>query len=189
MLTQKFVIGRRYLAAAVCALTMLMAGTAAAEGSLEDRLFEELLTADAESTKRIEKNILVLWSDSGSRSFNFLLERGRRAIAAGNYDAAIDHLTALVDHAPDFAEGWNARATAWYLMGEYELSVADIAQTLVRNERHFGALSGLAMIYELQGREREAIAVYQEVQKLHPQRPGLSKSIQRLQEKLFEQSI
>ena len=72
---------------------------------------------------------------------------------AQEYDVAIEHLTALTDHAPDFAEGWNARATAFYLIGEYALAVADIERALALNPRHFGAMSGLAFILEEIGRD------------------------------------
>ena len=56
---------------------------------------------------------------------------------------AIEHFTALIDHAPDFAEGWNARATAYYQTGDFGPSIADIGQVLTLNPRHFGALVGL----------------------------------------------
>ncbi len=88
---------------------------------------------------------------------DLLLERGRNAMAQGHPEIAIQHLTALIDHAPDFAEAWNARATAYYQTGNLGPSVADIGHVLTLNPRHFGALAGLGAIFEeLEQTERGA---------------------------------
>ena len=79
---------------------------------------------------------------------DLLLQRGQEAMEAGDLDAAIEHFTALTDHAPDFAEGWNARATAFFQDERYGPALADIERTLALNPDHFGALMGLAMILE-----------------------------------------
>ena len=111
---------------------------------------------------------------------DLLLERGRRAMNAGQLDLAVEHFTALVDHAPDFAEGWNARATVLYQMGQFGPSMADIAQTLQLNPRHFGAMSGFAMILEDLGRPEQALEVHQAVKAIHPNAAGVSEAIDRL---------
>jgi hypothetical protein len=74
-----------------------------------DQLFVELAEADAGNWEQIEQKIWSEWSRSGSAAMDLLLERGRAAMEVGDLAAAIEHLTALTDHAPDFAEGWNAR--------------------------------------------------------------------------------
>ena len=79
---------------------------------------------------------------------DLLLQRGSDAIEAEDYPPAVEHLSALVELPPDFAEGWNARATAFYLMDEYSLSMADVEHVLVLEPRHFGALSGLGFMFE-----------------------------------------
>ena len=167
----------------------LSAGPGAAADDRVDILFERLLTADPAAAIKIEREILRLWSDSGSPALNLLLERGRRAMRRRNHRAAIEHLTALTDHAPEFAEGWNARATAWYLMGEHEMSLADIARTLSLNDRHFGAMSGLAMIMEHHGDHMAALEIYREIEKIYPRRIGLAEKIAQLMEKIAERSI
>ncbi len=167
----------------------LSAGPGAADDGREDLLFERLLTADTATAAEIERQILRLWSDSGSPALNLLLQRGRRAIRRRNHRAAIEHFTALTDHAPEFAEGWNARATAWYLMGEHEMSLADIAKTLSLNDRHFGAMAGLAMIMEHYGDHVGALEVYWEIEKIFPSRIGLADKIAQLLEKIAEESI
>ena len=111
---------------------------------------------------------------------DLLLKRGQEAMEAGDLEAAIEHLTALTDHAPDFAEGWNARATAYYMAGEFGPSVADIGRVLTLNPRHFGALSGLAMILEETGKPERALEVYKAALAIHPHLEGASEAIERL---------
>lgn len=164
-------------------------GSQGDEKSLEDRLFEQLQTAPPEISMEIEQQILDLWSDSGSPALNLLLKRGQQAMVTKNYQVAVNHFTVLTELAPEFAEGWNARATAWYLMRQYALSIADIAATLELNERHFGALNGLALIMEKYGEDTAALKVYKDIQHLHPNRNGLAEAIGRLQKKLIAESI
>ncbi len=146
-----------------------------------DALFNDLLTADAESAPEIEDKIWREWSKSGSPAMDLLLQRGRDAMAQGMPEIAIEHLTALTDHAPDFAEGWNARATAYYMAGDLGPSVADIAHVLSLNPRHFGALSGLAAIFEELNRPEQALEVYRSVLAIHPNSPGIMDAITRLE--------
>jgi tetratricopeptide (TPR) repeat protein len=169
----------------------LMAFTAPAwaEDDRLDALFEALRTADAGSYERIEDQIWALWSRSGSASLDYLLERGRDAIAAGEQAAAIEHLTALVENAPDFAEGWNVRATAYYQAGLVGPALADIARTLTLEPRHFGALSGLGLILEETGQTEAAIRAYEAALAIHPNRPDLREAVERLEEDLQGEAI
>lgn len=146
-----------------------------------DPLFDALRQADPQSAQEIEQRIWTEWSRSGSAAMDFLLQRGREALEAGETGLAIDHFTALIDHAPDFAEGYNARATAYYQADLYGPSLADIQQVLARNPRHFGALSGLAMILEELGEREGALEAWRAVEAIHPQRPGVSEAIERLE--------
>jgi tetratricopeptide (TPR) repeat protein len=146
-----------------------------------DMLFAELAEPDLENWEDVEDKIWKEWSKSGSRSMDLLLERGRAAMASGDLGAAIDHLSALIDHAPEFAEGWNARATAFFMMNEFGLSVADIQQTLILNPRHFGAMSGLGNILEQTGRFNEALTVYSKALEVHPHQTNIKAAIERVQ--------
>jgi tetratricopeptide (TPR) repeat protein len=152
-------------------------------GALDD-MFTRLKEADARGASRIEREIWNEWSKSGSAAMDLLLQRGRDAMAAGRTDEAIEHLTALVDHAPDFAEGWNARATAYYNARLFGPSVADIAQTLALNPRHFGALSGLGAIFEELGRKDQALEVYRAALAIHPHLAGVTEAVKRLEKEI-----
>ena len=112
---------------------------------------------------------------------DLLLERGREAMNEGDTKLAIEHLTALVDHAPDFAEAYNMRATAYFHAGKYGPSLEDIARTFQLNPRHFGAMSGLALILEELDRPEDALAAWREVEAINPNQPGLAEALIRLE--------
>lgn len=166
------------------ALVVLMFGAALpafAQTAELDALFEKLAKADAAEAERLESDIWREWSKSGSAAFDLLLGRGREAIQQGDFQAAIDHLSALIDHSPDFAEAWNARATAYYQAGSFGPSIADIQHTLALNPRHFGAMSGFAMILEELERPDQALEVYRAALAIHPHLAGVVEAIERLE--------
>ena len=110
---------------------------------------------------------------------------GARRWREGDSAAAIEHFTALVDTAPDFAEGWNARATAYFEAGLYGPSLADIARTLALEPRHFGALAGLGR--DPRGNRRSARARSKPIGAalaIHPHRPDLREAVERLEAEL-----
>lgn len=146
-----------------------------------DELFAELSQPEQMGWKRIEDAIWIEWSRSGSPAMDLLLKQGRAALEAQDYDLAIEHLTALTDHAPDFAEGWNARATAFFQLDMYGLALEDIRRTLKLNPRHFAALTGLAVILEQMGDEKGALEAYRRVRAIHPHRPNVKEAIDRLE--------
>lgn len=165
------------------------AATASAQTEELDALFEELLDPNAEDWKEVEDRIWKFWSESGSDSMDLLLERARKAMEQGDPGKAIEHLTALTDHAPDFAEGWNARATAFFMLERYGMSMADIHVVLDLNPRHFGALSGLGMIYEILDQPDLAMKAYQAALAVHPHRPDIQEAIERLKETTMGTSL
>ncbi len=145
-----------------------------------DALFATLADAKADNPARIQSRIVEIWSASGSDSKDFLLSRGRDALAAKEYDKAVAHLSALVALAPDFAEAWNTRATAYFLKDEFWLSVADIQRVLALEPRHFGALAGLGVILERTGDEAGALRVQREALRLNPHLDGAREAVERL---------
>lgn len=154
-----------------------------------DGLFERLKTADAAEAGRIETEIWIEWSKSGSPALDLLLQRGKDAMALGDVPTAIEHFSAIIDQDPDFAEAWNARATAFFMAGEFGPSVADIGQVLTRNPRHFGALSGLAMILEETGKPERALEVYRAAIAIHPHMAGGAEAIERLEKEAEGQEL
>lgn len=146
-----------------------------------DALFAELAEPGRADWERVEGQIGGLWARSGSPAMDLLLRRGNEAMEAEDYPAAVEHFSALVEMAPDFAEGWNARATVYYLMGEFSLSMADIEHVLVLEPRHFGALSGLGFMFEAMDEPELALEAFEAVHALNPNRPNVNEAITRLQ--------
>jgi Tfp pilus assembly protein PilF len=167
-------------ATALCVATFL-AGAALGQEADLDPLFEALRQADPAGAQEIENRIWQEWSRSGSAAMDLLLERGREAMQEGEIELAIEHLSALVDHAPGFAEAYNARATAYFQAGHYGLAIEDIRRTLALNPRHFGAMAGLALILQEIGEEEGALEAWRAVEALHPSREGVRQAIERLE--------
>ena len=149
-----------------------------------DGLFEQLQEDEPSNFERIEHNIWREWRRSGSDSVDFLLERGMDAMSGGDLMDAVEHFTAAIDRAPDFAEAWNMRATTFFMMDKYGLSVFDIQETLRLNPRHFGALGGFGMILERTERPKQAIEVYKKLLKVHPHNEDAKVAVARLSELL-----
>jgi tetratricopeptide (TPR) repeat protein len=153
----------------------------AADTAQLDALFAELAEPDRPDWERVESEIIRLLSRSGSASMDLLLRRGNEAMENENYEQALEHLSALVDHAPGFAEGWNTRATVYFLLGEYSLSIADVERVLALEPRHFGALAGLGFMFEEMGEHRLALSALRAAQAINPNRSNISESIDRLE--------
>lgn len=147
-------------------------------------LLERLATPDLPNWDLVEREIYQRWSISGSATADLLLERGQRALDVEDYAAAYDHLTALTDHAPEFAEGWNARATLFFQLGQYGPSIADIQHVLALNPHHFGALTGLAIMLEEMDQPEAALEATRAARAIHPNRPDLEEAEQRLERML-----
>jgi tetratricopeptide (TPR) repeat protein len=132
-------------------------------------LYARLAAAkDADETGGIITRLLHSYSESGSDTADLLLRRARQAIGVQNYSDALKILDTTIALLPDWAEGWNARATARYLEDDYKGSMADIAQTLKREPKHLGALMGMGMILEARDKREEALKVYERVLEVAP---------------------
>jgi tetratricopeptide (TPR) repeat protein len=170
--------------AALLAALMLAPVALRAQDVTVPELLEQLRDPEQANWQRIERQLVREWSKSGSASADLLLFRGRQALNTGDTKAAIDHFSALIDHAPDFAEGWNARATAWYMAGNFGLSLSDIRETLARNPEHFGALAGLSSILESLGEHQKAREAIKTALAIHPHRRDLKAALERLDKRL-----
>jgi tetratricopeptide (TPR) repeat protein len=148
-----------------------------------DTLFAGLKIApDAESAKAIEDRIWALWMVSGSDTCNLLMARVKAASDEKDYDLAIKLLDAVIALKPDYVEAWNRRATIYYLMKDYGHSVADIREVLLREPRHFGALSGLGLILQEIGDDKHALEAYRRALAIDPHLEHLPDVVKTLRE-------
>ncbi|MDA3889827.1 MAG: hypothetical protein PF443_13760 [Allgaiera sp.] len=172
-----------------CPAVAQTAGTAEMARPDIPSLLQELKSDDPSIWRKAQADILREWSSSGSSSMDLLLERGRKALEHDNTDAAIDHLTALIDHAPDFAEGYNMRAMAYYEAGLFGPALADLGHALQLNPHQFGALAGLGMILEDSGFDKPALAAYKASAAIDPHQPSVNQAIARLTRKAEGEEI
>ena len=145
-----------------------------------DELYQELSEADESTYVRIERQIIAQWEKSGSAAMDLLLRRGKDALDDGQPDVAVEHFTALIDHAPDFAEGYYGRASSYYLLGMTGPALDDIRQTLALNPRQFEAMRGLASIMEELERPEDALELYQMILSMNPSSAEVLESVERL---------
>ena len=131
-----------------------------------------------------EQGLWLLWSRSGDPGIDRLMARGTEAMQAGRHGEAVGVFSSIIEKQPEFAEGWNRRATVYYLAGQHEKSIADCHEVLKRNPRHFGALSGLGQIYlQLEDLEK-ALAWFRRALDVNPNMLGVEMNIRLLEERL-----
>jgi tetratricopeptide (TPR) repeat protein len=148
-------------------------------------LFEKLKAApDFEAGHEVERYIWHIWSKPQTAGGSVLFRQGEQFMAEGENEKALENFSALVVIEPDFAEGWNKRATVHYVLGNFDASVADIKRTLALEERHFGALSGLGLIYDTLGQKEAALQAFRAALDIHPN----MQSIRRRAEELVEET-
>lgn len=145
-----------------------------------DSLFSELSSDQGDGWMRAQSDIERIWSRSGSAALDLLLMRGEAALDAGDVEAAIGHLTALTENAPDFAAGWAARAVAFQLAGQTGPALADLSQALRLEPRHWPSVTLLATILEDMGEDGRALAAYRESLAINPNQAEAEDGIARL---------
>lgn len=155
-------------------------GVEAARRAHMDALFAELASPVNENWQRTEAQIHAAWAESGSASMDFLAARADEAMAAHDLDTALGFLNDLVRLAPDYAEGWNKRATLHFRRDDYALALEDIARTLALEPRHFGAYAGLGIILDRLGDKKGALEAYRRAVEIHPHLPGAAEGIRKL---------
>jgi tetratricopeptide (TPR) repeat protein len=128
-----------------------------------------------------EQALWLIWSRSGDTAIDQLLERGVDEMQSGRSREAIATFSEVIRRRPAFAEGWNKRATALYLAGEFQRSLADCDEVLKRNPRHFGALSGAGLIHLALEQHRQALQWFRRALEVNPNMEGIEAEAQRLE--------
>jgi len=155
-----------------------------------DKLFEALkLAPSQESAKFVENRIWALWIAAGGDTGNLLMSRVKTAMDRKDYGLAIKLLNAIVDINPDYVEAWNRRATIYYTKKDYANALADIGEVLRREPRHFGALSGLGMIMQEFGDDKNALEAFRRALAVHPKLEKIPDLVKKLTEKVEGRDI
>ncbi|MSO74696.1 MAG: tetratricopeptide repeat protein [Alphaproteobacteria bacterium] len=155
-----------------------------------ESLFEALKSPDnLNKVGEAEQAIWGIWMESGSEEIDKLLVQGSVYMQMRSFGAALSHFNSVIEARPEFAEGWNKRATLYFLMGEYTRSIADCERTLALEPRHFGALFGLGLIYTEIENAPKAIDALEMALAVHPHLQNAPAIIQRLKARLKAQEI
>jgi len=159
-------------------------------GSMADAplLHERLRDESAFVRSFAEQGLWLLWTRSGDAQIDGLMAQATEEMQAARYGEAIKLLNQVVEKKPAFAEGWNRRATVYYLAGELQRSIADCDEVLKRNPGHFGALSGLGQIYLQLDDEESALKWFRRALEVNPNMLGVEMNIKMLEERLRERS-
>lgn len=162
----------------------------AAKSQKLETLFHDLKKArTASSAGRIAQNIWKEWGHSGSATVDLLVQWSDEAMKARKFDVALDFLDQAIILDPDYAEGWNKRATVHYMMDDYAKSMSDIEHALRLEPRHFGALTGMALILRQTGRKELALKAYQRVLDVYPMLRSAQSAVAQLSEELAGEGI
>jgi len=143
-----------------------------------DGLFAELHeTTDKLRAAEVTRSIWSIWHEIADQQTTELMQQGIKAMQGRQYTEALAAFNQVVDLSPDYAEGWNKRATLYYLIGDYANSANDVKQTLILEPRHFGALSGLGLIYMELGNFDAALEAFQLTLEANPFASGAQQNI------------
>ncbi len=170
------------IVAAAAATVMISTSSVAQQADSRDEaaLLEQLAQSTPEQAIGLDRQLQAMWALSGSASADLLLERGREALDDGDIETAIDHLTALTDHAPEFAEGWHVRASAFFGIDRFGMAIADLEHALTLNPNHYEAIYGLGLILEVTGQPDKAFQAYERALAIHPHHEEVTNAMNRL---------
>jgi len=155
-----------------------------------DFLFGALKVApDDVTAKAIEERIWANWVATRSDTTTILMSRARTALEQHDIDLTIKLLDAVIKIKPNYIEAWNELATVYYMKKDYGHALADIREVLRREPRHFGALSGLGMILQDIGDDKQALEVYRRALAVYPRLQRIPELVKELQDKVEGRDI
>ncbi|MCP5082318.1 MAG: tetratricopeptide repeat protein [Alphaproteobacteria bacterium] len=171
-----------FVAVASIVLALGAAGATKAENSktapLLNNLFAELkVVKNSRSALELEQRIWLAWYQSGDPDIDRLMRQARIALGERRMKEALEVADEVVKRAPDYSEGWNFRATALFIDNRLEASMRDVAKVLTLEPRHFGALSGSALILLRKGKKRAALKAIKHALEIHPYLRGAANII------------
>ncbi|MBI3091747.1 MAG: tetratricopeptide repeat protein [Candidatus Tectomicrobia bacterium] len=152
-------------------------------------LKEALRDAHERVRQAAEQGMWALWLQSSDAAVDTLMERGIRLLEQRRFEEAVQVFADIVAQAPGFAEGYNKRATVYYLMKEFDKSLRDCAATLRLNPDHFGALSGSGLCYVGLKRYREALRAFRRAVAVNPNLESIKEYIKDLEAYLRNRSL
>ena len=133
-----------------------------------------------------EQALWIVWSRSGNPQVDKLFAQGLEEMSGGRFDAGIATFTRVIEAAPEFAEGWNKRATLYFITGDYKKSLADCDEVIKRNPAHFGALAGYGQIYLRLDDPEKALEYFRRALVVNPNMESVEAAVQVLERALAQ---
>jgi Flp pilus assembly protein TadD len=149
-------------------------------------LLAALRDADERVRQRAEQAIWRIWSRSGDTETDRMFDAGVTQMQAGELREAVQTFGRVIGRKPEFAEGWNKRATVYFLMGEDDLSLRDCDEVLKRNPQHFGVLAGYGQIWLRKGDAERSLDYFERALALNPNMGGVADTVDALRKLLAE---
>ena len=132
-------------------------------------MFDKLYIAESKhEIYNLKNDIWKIWDETNDPKIEADYYRGLEAMRTGDYIMSIAFFTRVIEKNPDFAEGWNKRATVYYILGKYDRSMIDINKTLLLEPRHFGAMDGMGLIFIQLQKYDKAIKIYDQMLEIFP---------------------
>ncbi len=150
-------------------------------------LVKALQHSDPDMRSNAEQALWAIWFRSGEQSVDDMLQKGAEHIKTERYAEAVNLLTEVTQIAPEFAEGYNQRAIAYFMLEEWEQSIDDCKKAVTLNPVHFGAFAGMGQCYLRLGNLQEALEAFQQSLEIHPGLYGVGHTILQIQDALQEQ--
>jgi len=155
-----------------------------------DNFYALLATAEDERTAEQTANAIIrLWAVSGSDTVTVLMARALKSVQEKNNALALRLLDAVVDQAPDYAEGWSQRAHLLFLDNQVQRAVGDLRRALALDPNHFRALNALGHILREVGQKKGALMAYRKLLEVHPFAEGAQKAVDELEREVGGQGI
>lgn len=143
------------------------------------------VSSDLSTIRKTENQIWEIWFEHPNEDVEQLMQMGLARMNYNRYAEAMFIFTQLIENYPDYSEGWNRRATLHYVLGNYEESIRDIEQVLKLEPRHFGALSGLGLVYLQQNQLGKAKQAFENLIDVHPNSPNAQENLKQINQDLL----
>jgi tetratricopeptide (TPR) repeat protein len=148
-------------------------------------LFQELYNSTNDSQiNQITRKIWNIWHETNDIKIEADFYRGMESMRTRDFIMSIAFFTRVIEKKPNFAEAWNKRATAYYMMGDFDKSMYDINETLKLEPRHFGAMDGMGLIFMHLQQYKKAIKIYEQMLEIFP-----NNQVTKDKKKLMEQYL
>ncbi len=157
-------------------------------GQMQDvpSLVEALRDPDALVSMLADQSLWQIWGRSGDPDVDAMFQHGVDQMNQQDFGKAIETFSQIIQKKPDFAEGWNKRATLYYLVGEYTKSLADCEEVIRRNPVHYGALSGFGLNYLRLDKPEQALDYFERALAVNPNLAQIQTAVEELKQFLAQ---